>query len=66
MYKDNFTPGLVCGLLIGALVCLFTGMVTHDAVTANMRDDAIDADVAEWQIDAKDGEREFVYLNPEE
>lgn len=54
MNDVGFFPGLIVGILVTAIFCSWL-------VSCNLRQQAIDAGVAQWIIDSKTGETSFVY-----
>ena len=53
-------------LLVGAFALVFGAMIGLCIGSKMMQDRAIEANVAEWRIDGKTGEKEFVFLTKEE
>ena len=60
--SDAFMVGVLAGALAAVVLCGITARFDN----AKKRDEAMRAGVAEWRIDPRTGETEFVYLTPQE
>jgi hypothetical protein len=65
MNNYQFGDGLALGIficVIAALVCVFSYQIGSDNTESRMREEAVNANAAEWVIDPHSGQRDFRYI----
>ncbi len=65
MDKKCHIGSLVLGLGVGGMVMWIVAALIANGAHGRNRQQAIDANVAEWRVDAMTGAREFVYIKCE-